>query len=89
MDLRGPLRVGVGGPVGSGKTALVERLCKKMRGEYDILKRLYGFASGEATYDAIQRLSIRGVPKAQVKGKTDIKKYSDLSIVQEAAKRIK
>jgi urease accessory protein len=36
MDLRGPLRVGVGGPVGSGKTALVERLCKKMRDEYDI-----------------------------------------------------
>jgi urease accessory protein len=36
MDLRGPLRVGVGGPVGSGKTALVERLCKKMRGAYDI-----------------------------------------------------
>ena len=36
MDLRGPLRVGVGGPVGSGKTALVERLCKKMRSEYDI-----------------------------------------------------
>jgi len=26
----------VGGPVGSGKTALVERLCKKMRGTYDI-----------------------------------------------------
>ena len=36
MSTRGPLRVGVGGPVGSGKTALVERLCKKMRGEYDI-----------------------------------------------------
>ena len=36
MDLRGPLRVGVGGPVGSGKTALVERLCKKMRDTYDI-----------------------------------------------------
>jgi len=36
MSLRGPLRVGVGGPVGSGKTALVERLCKKMRDEYDI-----------------------------------------------------
>jgi urease accessory protein len=28
--------VGVGGPVGSGKTALVERLCKKMRAAYDI-----------------------------------------------------
>src|SRR6516162_11962909 len=36
MELRGPLRVGVGGPVGSGKTALVERLCKKMREDYDI-----------------------------------------------------
>jgi urease accessory protein len=34
--LHGPLRVGVGGPVGSGKTALVERLCKAMRGAYDI-----------------------------------------------------
>ena len=33
---RGPLRVGVGGPVGSGKTALVERLCKTMRDSYDI-----------------------------------------------------
>ena len=36
MTMRGPLRVGVGGPVGSGKTALVERLCKKMRATYDI-----------------------------------------------------
>jgi urease accessory protein len=32
----GPLRVGVGGPVGSGKTALVDRLCKHMRDAYDI-----------------------------------------------------
>jgi urease accessory protein len=32
----GPLRVGVGGPVGSGKTALVDRLCKHLRGRYDI-----------------------------------------------------
>ncbi|HEY7607943.1 MAG TPA: urease accessory protein UreG [Alphaproteobacteria bacterium] len=30
------MRVGVGGPVGSGKTALVDRLCKQMRAEYDI-----------------------------------------------------
>lgn len=33
---KGPLRVGVGGPVGSGKTALVDRLCKHMRDTYDI-----------------------------------------------------
>ena len=32
----GPLRVGVGGPVGSGKTALVDRLCKHMRERYEI-----------------------------------------------------
>jgi urease accessory protein len=31
---RGPLRVGVGGPVGSGKTALVDRLCKALRERY-------------------------------------------------------
>ena len=31
-----PLRVGIGGPVGSGKTALVEALCKRMRDRYDI-----------------------------------------------------
>src|SRR6201987_4325509 len=32
----GPLRVGIGGPVGSGKTALVEVLCKHLRDFYDI-----------------------------------------------------
>src|SRR5215831_14385256 len=32
----GPLRVGIGGPVGSGKTALVEALCKRVREDYDI-----------------------------------------------------
>ena len=31
-----PLRIGIGGPVGSGKTALLERLCKSMRDTYDI-----------------------------------------------------
>jgi urease accessory protein len=31
-----PLRVGVGGPVGSGKTALLDALCKAMRDKYEI-----------------------------------------------------
>ena len=35
-SLNGPLRVGVGGPVGSGKTALVDALCKKLRDRYQI-----------------------------------------------------
>jgi len=32
----GPLRVGVGGPVGTGKTALMDALCKVLRERYDI-----------------------------------------------------
>jgi urease accessory protein len=32
-----PLRVGIGGPVGSGKTTLVEMLCKWLRDRYDIV----------------------------------------------------
>ena len=32
----GPLRVGIGGPVGSGKTALIEALCKRMRDSYEL-----------------------------------------------------
>ena len=31
-----PFRVGIGGPVGTGKTALMDALCKKLRGDYDI-----------------------------------------------------
>ena len=32
----GPLRVGVGGPVGSGKTSLMDALCKRLRGRYEL-----------------------------------------------------
>src|SRR3954469_19827939 len=34
--MRKPVRIGIGGPVGSGKTALVDRLCKAMRDRYQI-----------------------------------------------------
>ena len=36
MITSGPLRVGIGGPVGSGKTALMDGLCKAFRDRYDI-----------------------------------------------------
>ena len=36
MSSNGPLRVGIGGPVGSGKTALMELLCKRLRDSYEI-----------------------------------------------------
>lgn len=33
---KAPLRIGVGGPVGSGKTALLDALCKSMRDDYKL-----------------------------------------------------
>jgi urease accessory protein len=36
MTRNGPLRVGIGGPVGSGKTALMEALCRSFRDRYDL-----------------------------------------------------
>ncbi|KAB2825265.1 MULTISPECIES: urease accessory protein UreG [Aliivibrio] len=36
QDYKQPLRIGVGGPVGSGKTALLEVLCKTLRDTYQI-----------------------------------------------------
>jgi urease accessory protein len=36
VSRNGPLRVGIGGPVGSGKTALMEALCRMFRDRYDI-----------------------------------------------------
>jgi urease accessory protein len=36
MSTSNPLRVGIGGPVGSGKTALCELLCRHMRDHYDM-----------------------------------------------------
>jgi len=36
MSNNGPLRVGIGGPVGSGKTALTDALCKAMRDDVSI-----------------------------------------------------
>jgi urease accessory protein len=37
MNSRQPLRIGIGGPVGSGKTALMDRLCKAMRGRFELI----------------------------------------------------
>lgn len=36
MGIQGVIRIGVGGPVGSGKTKLVEELCRAMRRDYEI-----------------------------------------------------
>jgi urease accessory protein len=36
LNVNGPLRVGIGGPVGSGKTALMDWLCKRLRDRFEI-----------------------------------------------------
>ncbi len=36
MTRSGAVRLGIGGPVGSGKTALVDALCKRMRGDHEL-----------------------------------------------------
>ena len=36
MNQNGPLRIGIGGPVGAGKTTLTAQLCKLMKGSYSI-----------------------------------------------------
>ncbi|HQT47459.1 MAG TPA: GTP-binding protein, partial [Acidocella sp.] len=36
MSTNGPLRVGIGGPVGSGKTALMDALCRNFRDKIEI-----------------------------------------------------
>ncbi|HAK62052.1 MAG TPA: urease accessory protein UreG [Alphaproteobacteria bacterium] len=35
-SVHGPIRIGVGGPVGSGKTALMDAMCKALRGRYSL-----------------------------------------------------
>jgi urease accessory protein len=37
MTAKQPLRIGIGGPVGSGKTALMDGLCKRMRGRWELV----------------------------------------------------
>jgi putative salt-induced outer membrane protein YdiY len=59
-------RYGTQTPKNGNKTTTQDQWYGLIRGEYDLTARLYAFGSGEATYDAIQHLSIRGIPKAGI-----------------------
>jgi len=48
---------------GESRSVIQDQAIGLVRGDYSFTPRIYGFASGDATYDAIQKLSIRGVPK--------------------------
>jgi urease accessory protein len=59
------LRVGVGGPVGSGKTALVDSLCKRMRDKYDIAVVTNDIYTRE---DAEFLIRSQALPKERIRG---------------------
>lgn len=73
----GPLRVGIGGPVGSGKTALMDALCKSMRDSYavaaitnDIYTREdaeFLTRSGALTPDRIMGVETGGCPHTAIR----------------------
>lgn len=80
------VKIGVGGPVGSGKTALLEKLCKKMRDEYSIgviTNDIYCYEDAEilARAEALPLNRIKGV---QTGGCPHTAIREDPSINQEA-----
>src|ERR1022692_81012 len=87
----GPLRVGVGGPVGSGKTALMDLLCKSMRARYDIAaitNDIYTkwdaeflVRSGSLTPDRIAGVETGGCPH------TAIREYASMNLAAVADMR--
>jgi urease accessory protein len=91
----GPLRVGVGGPVGSGKTALVDRLCKHMRERYrlavvtnDIYTREdaeFLTRSGALPPDRIVGVETGGCPHTAIREDASI----NLAAVDELCRRFK
>ena len=56
-EFNGPLRVGIGGPVGAGKTSLTEALCRSMAGRYSV---------GVITNDIYTREDAEALTRAQV-----------------------
>ena len=61
----GPLRVGVGGPVGSGKTTLIEKLCKAMRGRYSVAVVTNDIYTKE---DALILARLQALPEDRIMG---------------------
>jgi urease accessory protein len=61
----GPLRVGIGGPVGSGKTTLTEKLCKAMRGQFSIAVVTNDIYTKE---DAMMLARLQALPEERIMG---------------------
>ena len=61
----GPLRIGIGGPVGSGKTTLTEKLCKAMRDRYSIAVVTNDIYPRE---DAMMLARLQALPEDRIMG---------------------
>lgn len=61
----GPLRVGIGGPVGSGKTTLTAALCKAMRGRYSVAAITNDIYTKE---DALILARLQALPEDRIMG---------------------
>lgn len=61
----GPLRVGIGGPVGSGKTTLTEKLCKAMREHYSVAVITNDIYTKE---DALILARLQALPEERIMG---------------------
>jgi urease accessory protein len=61
----GPLRVGIGGPVGSGKTTLTEKLCKAMRDRYSVAAITNDIYTKE---DALILNRLQALPEERIMG---------------------
>ena len=61
----GPLRVGIGGPVGSGKTTLTEKLCKAMGGRYSLAVITNDIYTKE---DALILARLQALPEDRIMG---------------------
>ena len=62
---QGPLRVGIGGPVGAGKTTLTEQLCRAMRDTYSLAVVTNDIYTAE---DAEFLLRAQALPAHRIKG---------------------
>ncbi|MEO9167412.1 MAG: urease accessory protein UreG [Aestuariivirga sp.] len=61
----GPLRVGIGGPVGSGKTTLTEKLCKAMSAKYSLAAITNDIYTKE---DALILNRLQALPEERIMG---------------------
>src|ERR671931_578140 len=94
----GPLRVGIGGPVGSGKTALMDALCKRLRDRYEIAAITndiytkwdaeYLVRSGALAPERIAGVETGGCPHTAIREDASIN-LAALEVMQRDAKKMR